>query len=84
MYKYIPNDFAKKKFGLRKSEYSCGSLTILFEQVLGLENFEKFIVAQDPFYMKKIKKAVIKIRTNHNEQNAKMWNLRSIGTVEKF
>lgn len=84
MYKYIPNDFAKKKFGLTEKEYSCGSLTVLFENTLGQENFNKFMVSQDPFQNKRTKRAEIRIIINPDELAHHQYpQTRLIGVVEK-
>jgi len=83
VYKYIPNDFAKEKFGLTKKEYEGGSLTNLFEDVLGKENYHKFMVAQDPFSDKRTKKAAIKILSNPAGSSFQKQSVRSIGVVMK-
>lgn len=83
VYVYFPNAFAIEKFKLTEKEYSCGSLTTLFEKTLGKENYDKFMVAQDPFSNKKIKKSKIYIILNPDELIIQKHRFGSIGVVRK-
>ncbi|MBI5398456.1 hypothetical protein HZB03_03245 [Candidatus Woesearchaeota archaeon] len=84
MYKYIPNDYGKKKFGLTEEAYIGGGLTTLFQHTLGRENLIKFMIAQNPFSNKRTKKAKIMICLNLDKVPHEFPRFRSIGIVEKY
>jgi len=52
---YVPNEFAKDLFGLKKEFYdSTEGLTALLMDTIGGENYDQYINAQDPLPMGKL------------------------------
>jgi hypothetical protein len=49
MFRFRPNKFGKRFFNLKEDEYSGEGLTGLFEGVLGKQDYDEYMIAQDPF-----------------------------------
>ena len=81
-YKFIPNQYAKTFFKLTKNSYKDKGITSLFMKVLGKENYEKYMFAQDP--MHKDSKGTVSICTN--SENAINYNFKyqKIGIIKKI
>lgn len=77
MYTYTPNALAMEMFGLTERSYSGSNLNILLENTLGKENFDKFVLAQDPIYGDVIQNDVFITEPPHHPQR------KSIGMVFK-
>ena len=86
-YKFIPNKFAKKFFKLTKNSYKGKGITSLLTNVLGKENYEKYMCAQDP--MHKDSKGIISICLNRLIDNdiqyleTHNFKFRTIGIIKK-
>ena len=81
-FKFIPNEFAKKMFNLSARSYAGEGMTPLLQQVLGSENYNKYVIAQDPLCGGKSEGA-ISIILNNNERDPKKMNFASIGLIQK-
>lgn len=88
--KFTPNPFAKRFFGLKLDFYtSTEGVSALLEHVLGKEDYQKYMVAQDPFH-EPVTKPKIRIALNLEEFSVDVpGSIHSvdfvvIGTVEKI
>ncbi len=83
-YKYKPNELAIKMFNLTaKDYYNYDGLTPLLEEVLGHENYSRYIFAQDPLCNSDNGKVEI-VLTAREDVNAKKSDeivFESIGSV---
>lgn len=81
MYLFYPNEFGKKFFQLTSTTYGPhNSMTDLIELAIGKDNYDKYIVAQDPIPKGK-SKGEIAIVVNPDEEFSALWWFSSIGEV---
>jgi hypothetical protein len=82
-YKYIPSDFAKTAFNLTSSEYSGDGVTPLLEGALGKDNYDRYVVVQDPLTGGKTC-GEIRIITNPRCLDPHGMQFQSIGSIQKL
>ena len=88
--KFTPNSFAKRFFGLKLDDYTgTEGVTDLLEQVLGKEDYDKYVISQDPF-CGGVTKSSIRIILNRDEFDPKVASsiysveFATIGTIEQI
>ena len=82
-YRYIPNGFATAMFNLTAACYDGDGLTTVLEDAIGTANYNKYMVAQDPFCGGQTEN-VIRIITNPDERDGNRMCFESIGVVQKL
>ena len=78
-YKFVPNNFAKKRFNLT-GEYNGEGMTPLLQQALGKDNYDRYVITQTPLYQGK-DKGVVEVMLNPDETKMSKMKYRSIGTI---
>ncbi len=78
-YKFVPNNFAKKRFNLT-GEYNGEGMTPLLQQALGEDNYDRYMIAQSPLHHGK-DKGVVSIILNPDETEITKMKYRSIGMI---
>jgi len=82
MYRFQPNEYAKRQFNLKAKEYVGDSMTYLVQDALGEDNYRRYVIAQDPLFEKN--EGEIRILTNPDEPNSKKWEYKSIGHIQRL
>lgn len=79
-YKFIPNAFATAMFNLAAKEYrDDNGLTSLMERTLGIDNYNRYVFAQDPLCGKGMNEpADIKIVLNSEVLDLKKMNVQDL------
>lgn len=82
-YKFVPNQMAREAFNLAAPEYVGEGITSVLQSTLGEENYQNYMVAQDPLCGGKTS-GTIRIILNRREENPKLMRFESIGTIYKL
>ena len=81
IYKFIPNQLAKDAFNTA-AEYTGKSIFEVMHAALGEENYNKYMVAQDP--LSNGPNGEIQISINPEEENIHLMRFESIGMVYRL
>lgn len=82
-FKFVPNALAKEMFNLAAAEYVGNGMSPLLETVLGKDNYDRYIVAQDPLCGGKTS-GEIRIILNRAERNHTLHRFAAIGTIHRL
>lgn len=79
-YRYTPNGFATKMFNLTAPGYTNEGMTGVLEDAIGKENYDRYMIAQDPLCGGRTE-GNINIILNRGETDPQKMRFESIGTV---
>lgn len=82
-YRFIPNSFATRMFNLAAPGYTDEGMTGALEQALGKENYDRYMIAQDPLCGGKAE-GTVAIILNPDERDPDRMRFETIGTIQKI
>jgi hypothetical protein len=82
-YRFIPNSFATRMFNLVAPGYTDQGMTNVLEQALGKENYDRYMIAQDPLCGGR-SEGIVKIILNPDETHPGNMRFEAIGTILKI
>jgi hypothetical protein len=82
-YRFIPNSFATRMFNLAAAGYTDEGMTAVLEQALGKENYDRYMIAQDPLCGGK-SEGNVSIILNPDEADPRHMRFETIGTIQKI